>query len=258
MSIAKQLQKHLHPEKDLVLFLDYDGTLDGFVPTPDQIRPNPEVIKILTQLVNHPTIHPIILSGRMLAHLQQLLPIPGLTLAGTYGFEIQNGNGEIFYREDARVIKETIRQLKTIWQEMIPLDLGFYLEDKTWSLAIHGKHAPPEKIIPLFRSAEQAALSILHPDQFHLTSDTDFFEAVPHQANKGSAVPFLINRFHFETMNLLYIGDDAKDEEGMNSVKQAGGWAIKVTKSQESSNADWCVLSPQHVRAFLTELITIL
>ena len=72
----------------LRLFLDYDGTLDEFAPTPDIVLPNREVISILEQLVGAKGILPAVISGRRLAHIQKLLPVEGLLIAGTYGLEI--------------------------------------------------------------------------------------------------------------------------------------------------------------------------
>ncbi len=255
MNLVNQIKPHLHADRPLTIFLDYDGTLDDFVPTPDKIIPNPEVINILTQLVNNPNTHPIILSGRMLGHLQQLLPVPRLTLAGTYGFEIQNGSGKINYQEEPEKIKQSIKKLKEIWQEIIPSNQGFFLEDKIWALAIHGKFVNLDIIQKVFLEAKQSALSILDPKIFHLVSDIDFFEAIPHKANKSNSVHFLINHYIKQKTDLLYIGDDTKDEEAMIVIKQIGGFAIKVTKQSHHTIADWILPSPQEVRGFLKTLL---
>lgn len=67
------------------LFLDYDGTLADFAPTPDHVEPNPEIALLLTRLNDHPRIRVTVISGRRLSHIQKLIPVPGILLAGTYG-----------------------------------------------------------------------------------------------------------------------------------------------------------------------------
>jgi trehalose-phosphatase len=71
------------------LFLDYDGTLVDFENRPDEIRPEVEVIQLLTRLAKHSRIRGAVISGRRLSQLQELMPIPGIWLAGVYEIELQ-------------------------------------------------------------------------------------------------------------------------------------------------------------------------
>ena len=83
----QEIIDRLEEAERLQLFLDYDGTLAEFAPTPDDILPDPEVIEILTGLRDHPDIWVAVVSGRRLDHIRALLPIPGILLTGTYGIE---------------------------------------------------------------------------------------------------------------------------------------------------------------------------
>ena len=62
------------------LFLDYDGTLADFAPTPDYIVPHPEIIHLLERLAHKPDIRLTILSGRRLQHVRLLLPLASFAL----------------------------------------------------------------------------------------------------------------------------------------------------------------------------------
>ena len=98
--------------KCLWLFLDYDGTLADFAPTPDDIFPDPEIIALITRLNQHPKIRTAVVSGRRLDHLRALLPIPDLLLAGTYGVEILLLDGKVHHRlvyEDIRPYLDDLR-----------------------------------------------------------------------------------------------------------------------------------------------------
>ena len=80
----------------LLLFLDYDGTLAEFARTPDIVRSDPELIALLSRLVQHrDLLRVVILSGRSLSQIQKLLPVPDLLLAGTYGLEFHGDEGEV-------------------------------------------------------------------------------------------------------------------------------------------------------------------
>ncbi len=244
----------LIPHKPLVLFLDYDGTLDDFAPTPDDILPNPEVIQILEALVADPHIHPIILSGRKLGHLQALLPVAGLCLAGTYGLEVQTSAGSQIEQEAYDTIRPTISRIKPVWQELIRQDQAFFLEDKGWSLAIHAKFVDPQLAQQVLSDALAAAQALIDHTRFQIILDDQFLEAAPLLANKGQAVLVLVKRFGFEGMNYLYIGDDEKDELGMKAVQGLGGAAIKAAAETVKTTANWHLTDPPAVRAFLRSL----
>jgi trehalose 6-phosphate phosphatase len=97
----------------LFLFLDYDGTLAEFAPTPDHILPNSRVIELISRLADKDNIQIVILSGRRLKHIQALLPVDGILLAGTYGLEMlhpQEGEFQQFGLSTVRPTLEAIRR----------------------------------------------------------------------------------------------------------------------------------------------------
>ncbi len=252
--VLNQFLASLTPDKALVLFLDYDGTLDDFAPTPDDILPNPEVIEMMKKLVADSHIYPIILSGRKLEHLRALLPVSGLCLAGTYGLEIQLSSGTLLMQEAYETIRPTISRIKPVWQDLIRQDTAFFLEDKGWSLAIHGKFVNPKISHKVLTEALEAAQPLIDHNRFQIIVDDRFLEAAPILANKGNAVLFLIKKFGYEDMNYLYIGDDEKDELGMKAVQELGGFSIKVAATKVKTTANWYLQNPPAVQAFLNNL----
>ena len=81
--------------KYLWLFLDYDGTLADFAPTPDHIVPDPVVIQLLERLAKIPSVRVTVISGRRLKDIQTLLPVKGIFKAGTYGIELIQPTDEV-------------------------------------------------------------------------------------------------------------------------------------------------------------------
>ena len=75
--VPQDLEQRLARTERLWLFLDYDGTLADFAPTPDHVLPDPELVDLLATLARHPRIRIAVVSGRRLSHVQKLVPVPG-------------------------------------------------------------------------------------------------------------------------------------------------------------------------------------
>ncbi len=71
----------------LLLFLDYDGTLVEIASRPELARPTSELIELLSRLTARPDLKVMMVSGRPLWELQELLPVPGLDFLGSHGGE---------------------------------------------------------------------------------------------------------------------------------------------------------------------------
>jgi trehalose 6-phosphate phosphatase len=240
----------------LHIFLDYDGTLAEFAPTPDEIYPDPELIALLERLKNNPRFQVAVISGRRLSHIRTLIPIPGIILAGTYGIELLDPSGRRMDRLDFETIRPTLEAIKPQWSELLRQHHDFYLEDKGWSLAIHAKFVDPstaEKTIDQARKIiDQANLPA---DLFRIFGGHKFLELAPRLANKGLTVRYLFSRYPLDEALPFYIGDDDKDEEAFEVVLQYSGVAIKVCSRPCNTIAHLCIESPQAVRQFLVSLL---
>ena len=74
-----------HPERTALL-VDFDGSLSPIVERPEDARPLPEAVTVLSRLVTGLGRVGIV-SGRPVAFLAEQLPIDGLVYAGLYGME---------------------------------------------------------------------------------------------------------------------------------------------------------------------------
>ncbi|MCO6453425.1 MAG: trehalose-phosphatase [Caldilineales bacterium] len=242
----------------LWLFLDYDGTLADFAPTPDHIQPDATLIALVTRLVQTPDLRISIISGRRLSHIQQLLPIDGLMIAGTYGIEMRAWNGEAITLVDLSTVRPLLRSIKQEWQGLIAGQHGFYLEDKDWSLAIHAKDAAPsvaEQVIREGRRLANEAVTSQPREQFRILGGNRFLEIGPSAAHKGRTIDFLFARYPMPDALPIYIGDDDKDEEAFEIVKAHGGMALAVMPRPRPTIANCRLESPAATRRWLLELI---
>ncbi|MGD9048934.1 MAG: trehalose-phosphatase, partial [Anaerolineae bacterium] len=73
MGIPKACRERLARAERIWLFLDYDGTLADFAPTPEHVLPDPALIALLGELVRQPWLRVAVVSGRRLGHVQKLV-----------------------------------------------------------------------------------------------------------------------------------------------------------------------------------------
>jgi trehalose 6-phosphate phosphatase len=257
-SFPSELQERLAHAERLRLFLDYDGTLADFAPTPEHVAPDPELVGLLSRLVQQPRLRLAVVSGRRLGHVQRLVPVPGILLAGTYGIELQTPDGERVDRVPYQAIRPTLEELKTRWATLLNGRQGFFLEDKGWALAIHARFAgegETERVLSTARRLALEATKCAPPDQFRLLGGHKFLEIGPTLAHKGRTVEYLLDHFPWPGALPLFLGDDDKDEEAFGVIQARGGIAILVASQRRDSQADFCLPSPQATRRWLETLL---
>lgn len=245
----------LKPHQKIWLFLDYDGTLANFSPNPDVIQPDDELIDLLSRLTDHPHLHTAIVSGRRLGHIQALVPIKGIWLAGTYGIEMRTPDGCRLDMLPYDTVRPIIEQIKPDWQVLLQDNQNFYLEDKGWSLAIHGRFAPEKEAEKILAKARQIANKHMVQNMLHLLGGNKFLEVCPIIAAKTKAIEYIMKNEPVPGSIPVYIGDDDKDELAFSTILEHGGIPIVVASEERTTQAGYRLASPQHVRAWLEDLL---
>jgi trehalose 6-phosphate phosphatase len=195
-----------------------------------------------------------VISGRRLAQVQALLPVPGLLLAGTYGVELQTPDGEQISRVAFAAVRPPLAVLKPPWEDLIAGRDGFFLEDKGWALALHARSADENEAATVLAAAHRLATKVAILGPFRLLGGHKFLEIGPELAHKGRTVDYLLERYSWPGALPLYLGDDDKDEEAFGVVKARKGIAILVDREPRSTQADCRLESPQAVRHWLETL----
>jgi trehalose-phosphatase len=239
----------------LWLFLDYDGTLADFADTPDEILPNSEVISLIEDLHATPWIRVAVVSGRRLGHIEQLVPVSGILLAGAYGIEMQLPSGERVERVAYERIRPTLDAIKPRWADLIAPHEGFYLEDKNWAIALHARFAEDAVAERVLDAARKQAEDEIANDRFRILGGHKFLEIGPRLANKGKTIDYLVEEYAWPDALLLYVGDDDKDEEAFEIIQKHGGLAVVVSEQPRPTLADGRLSSPSAVRAWLASLV---
>ncbi len=235
----------------LWLFLDYDGSLCGFPEKPDLVEADAELIELIGLLAAQPRMRVAVISGRPLKSIHELLPVPGIFMAGVYGVEIQTPGGRIDQRSDYGRIRIFLDRMKPRWQRLILGQPNFFMEDKDWSLALHSRSEDQTSTKRMFSICRQAAGEEIPGNLFRWFEDKKYLEIVPIRSHKGEAVKYLLDNFPFTGSKPVYIGDDGKDQEAFEVVHAFGGMTIQVSDPQQPARlegADFLLKSPEEVR----------
>ena len=255
---AESAAGRLSQAERLRLFLDYDGTLADFAATPETVHPDPDLVALLTRLARDPRLHVAVVSGRRLSHVERLVPVPGILLAGTYGIELLTPEGERIDRLEYGTIRPALETLKPQWAHLIAGREGFYLEDKGWTLALHARFASRHESEYILAEARRMAVEASReadPGLFRLLGGHKFLELGPRLAHKGRAVEYLLAQYPWPGSLPIYLGDDDKDEEAFGVIKAHGGFAIVVAPEPRETQADLRLPSTQAARRWLGTLL---
>jgi len=242
----------------LRLFLDYDGTLADFAPTPEHVEPDPDVIALVSELAHHRGIQPAVISGRRLDHVKKLLPVPEVLLAGTYGVELRLPTGEDVDRIPYEEVRPVLAVIRPRWEALIAERDGFFLEDKGWALAIHGRYAKAAEAEGVLEEAKSEARELLAEAPsglFRILGGHKFLEVGPSLAHKGKTVAYVLKHHPWLGALPLYVGDDDKDEEAFSVIHAHGGLAIRVCERGCDTIADGRLGSPEDARRWLRGLV---
>jgi trehalose 6-phosphate phosphatase len=246
--------------KFLWLFLDYDGTLADFAPTPEIIETNPRIVKLLERMVHVPTFRLTILSGRRLGHIRLLVPIGGIFLAGTYGIELLTPTGETFSRVDYGKMRPALEPIKRAWESIIDGQKGIYLEDKGWTLALHARFADDPTAQQVLTQARRVIDQVAVTSHFRILDGHKFLEIAPRLASKKETVAYLLRQYPLTDTDLLYIGDDDKDEEAFPVIHAQQGVTVKVRQPSQAARpttADFFFESPNDTLEWLEKLVSL-
>ncbi len=258
MKMSRENLQKIKDAEHIMLLLDYDGTLADFAPTPDDVFPDPDLIALIQKLSNHPQISLAIISGRRLAHIEKLVPLPGIWLAGSYGLELRTPSGKHLQRDNYEELRPQLELLKPGWAELISGEKGFYLEDKGWSLALHARFAEDSLTTKILWKARSLAEKTCSNEKFQLLDGHKFLEIAPQKANKANTVTYLLQKPTQNSTLPIYLGDDDKDERAFPVVRAFNGLAGCVCNPRRSTQANFVLASPQETRAWLVSLLGLL
>jgi trehalose 6-phosphate phosphatase len=189
--------------RDTLLAFDIDGTLAPIVDRPWDARVPGDVQRALKLLASHATI--AIVTGRAVEDARPMLGFAPRYLIGNHGAEGVPGQERVS-EQCARVCRAWLDELASGTEPWRDVD-GIVLEDKTYSLTFHFRHAKDHGAALRLLVARTAGLLPLPK----LLGGKMVLNLLPPGApDKGEALMALLTQARCK--RALYVGDDASDE----------------------------------------------
>lgn len=226
------------------LFLDFDGTLVDFAPTPDAILVDPALPELLSNLARRWQGAVALITGRSVAAIDRFLRPWRPSMAGLHGLERRSANGDL-HRVDAPA---WMPQARARLQTLTARCPGLLLEDKTLALTLHFRQAPHWALAG--RAALENLAASLGSD-VTLMAGPESLEIRPAGHDKGRALAAFLDESPFRGRRPVYVGDDGTDLGAMQVALARGGQAIAVGRRIA---APAVFRTPAELRRWLTDL----
>jgi trehalose 6-phosphate phosphatase len=205
------------------LFLDIDGTLLEFAPTPDGVAVDRELANLLNAFRRVLGGAVALITGRTLANVDRLFGGGTLLVAGLHGSERRSADGSVHRHERAAA---ELAHLREDMARFAARHRGLLFEDKGATFAIHYRRAPALASFvhrTLRRHAAHASIV-----GWHLQRGKGILELRPEGRDKGTAIVDYLREPPFVGRKPVFVGDDLTDEFGFDAVTALGGQAVKV------------------------------
>jgi len=239
-------------ERDLALFIDFDGTLADIVSEPKNARIKESVRQTLEKCSK--ALKMAVISGRDRLDVKKLVGIDSLFYAGCHGFDM-SGPGCFHYQVDeAQKILPQLEEATLATASALAGVKGIIIERKRYTTAVHYRMVTDtdesyikDKVyrildgFPRLKAKEGKKVIELFPDL-----DWD----------KGKATRKLCEILDVNPTQTvaIYIGDDLTDEDAFTELRGKGiGIKVDVTGTRPTK-ADYLLKDPGEVERFLNLL----
>ncbi|EXB62198.1 Trehalose-phosphate phosphatase [Morus notabilis] len=263
--------------KEVVVFLDYDGTLSQIVEEPDQAFMTDEMRSALGEVaLAFPTA---IVSGRRRDKVFKFVQLKNVHYAGSHGMDISTPSGSLKYSgHEHQVIttdehgKEAVHFLPA--QEFLPTiqeiikDLrektkdikGSMIEDNQFCVSVHYRKVANEEDVDILKKMVKSLMEA--HKKFRISEGKKVLDIRPNiDWDKGRALQYLLDTLGYDSTSEdvfpVYIGDDKTDEDAFTAIRQIGrGFPIVVSSTPKQTKAAHSLRDPTEVMSFLKRLVS--
>ncbi|KAK6135347.1 hypothetical protein DH2020_030907 [Rehmannia glutinosa] len=240
--------------KQIVVFLDYDGTLSPIVNDPDRAFMSDPMRSAVREVAMHfPTA---IISGRSRDKVYEFVKLDEVYYAGSHGMDIMVPPLHV-KSYDGKYQTNTLEQkmLKELKRRTNGIP-GALVEDNRFCISVHYRHVLDKD----YGTLEEIINNVLAEYAlFRVTRGKKVLEIRPMvEWNKGDALIYLLQTLGFsDSANVLpfYIGDDKTDEDAFKVLRSMGqGYPIIVSSDPRETLASHSLRDPSEVLFFLIRL----
>jgi trehalose-phosphatase len=249
-----QLMQAKPLNKNIVVFLDYDGTLAPVVSQPEEAVMSDEMRELVKELAS--VCRVAVVSGRDRADVERMVGLPELIYAGSHGFDISGPDIRMEHEEG----KLYLPDLDTAQQEIqhrIGEIAGALIERKKYAIAVHYRNVAENQVIPLLEFVYQMCNNT---ERLELGLGKMMVELRPAvDWHKGKAIAWLMETLNISHSDVLpiYIGADLSDEDAFRFLNNTG-IGILVGNQVTHTEASYQLADISQVKQLLFILINFL
>src|SRR5215472_15463725 len=243
--------------KQLVVFLDYDGTLTPIRDRPEEAEIADSMRQAVRRLAERVPV--VVVSGRDREVVQKLMGLDNLIVAGDHGFDIWSPTGGSIQREEGASFANLLREVEAKFRAELADIPGALVEPKKRSVAVHLRLVSEEQR-PRVKKIVGTILGE-HP-VLKVTPGKMVFEIQPRlDWDKGKAVLYLLKALDLDRDDVVpvYLGDDITDEDAFRALAGRGigifvGSASDPETADRTTAADYVLHTIGEVEQFLNKL----
>ncbi|CAI0429197.1 unnamed protein product [Linum tenue] len=233
--------------KQIVMFLDYDGTLSPIVDDPDRAFMSKKMRTTVRRLARcFPTA---IVSGRCRDKVYKFVRLAELYYAGSHGMDIKGPINQGTEPVICQPASEFLPMIDEVFKELVAktkLTPGAKVENNKFCVSVHFRCVEEKK----WSEVAEAVKSVLKKyPKLRLSQGRKVLEIRPTiKWDKGKALEFLLESLGFANCTdvfPVYIGDDRTDEDAFKVLKEREqGFGILVSKVPKETNASYSLQEP--------------
>jgi trehalose 6-phosphate synthase/phosphatase len=241
----------LRGNSPLAILLDYDGTLVPIARTPDEARPDAELMRLIAALVERPQTMVLLVSGRARDTLESWFGHLRIEIWGEHGVWHKAVGATAWQSALTVPCCDWLGDVRAMMDDFAAATPGTVVEVKSSSVAWHyrlagrgfGRAQARELRLALSRRLVDCAAEVMEGKRV--------VEVRPRGANKGAVVQHLLARQPAPAAMVAF-GDDRTDEEMFAALPRN---AVGIHVGPGASLARYRLRHPAAVRAFLTALL---
>lgn len=234
-----------------VLMLDYDGTLAPFRPERMEAFPYPGVVEALRDLTAARHTRVVIVSGRRLVELYELLGTDlGVEMWGTHGWERLTAGGRAEQWQPAPEVADVLRCAAEGARAHVPPGA---VEVKAASVAVHTRALTDDERSQVSNMVDTHWAPLADHDAIDLRVFDGGYELRAAGRTKGDVVTTLYDEIRDQRVPsslFAYLGDDDTDEDAFAALG-ADDWPILIRAEPRPSHARFWLSPPGDLLRFI-------
>ncbi len=229
-----------------LLFIDYDGTLMDFNVDPQAVRPDPEILDLLTELAADEHNQVVINSGRDRDTLQKWLGHLDVEMAAEHGVWMKE-NGE--WHLNPNVVDGWMPKVRELLENLVNRTPGSFIEEKDYSLAWHYRSIERDLGNKRVREFRDMLSYLIQNQDLQVLEGNKVVEIKNAGVNKGKATQHWVGQEKWDFV--LGIGDDHTDEDIFKAVPD---WGVTIKVGPGRTGARYSVTGVAEVRRMFHSL----